>query len=271
MGRLAGRVAIVTGSSSGFGREIALTFAREGAKIVCSDIRRDPDPDGFEESADPTDKLIKDSGQEAIYVECDVANAEDVKVLVDTSVKSFGRMDIMVNNAGIYRSGYLMHEVPLEELELMLDINLKGTWHGCRHALTQFLHQGAGGKIINIVSTAGLRPYPLQSVYNTVKAAVANLTRSIALEYASANINVNGICPTACKTALFRPGIDDERVFNMIKNKIPMQRWGVSKDVADLALFLASDESNFITGTLIPLDGGETLSGSLISDFGVKL
>lgn len=260
MKRLNDKVAIVTGSSSGFGRAIATSFAAEGAKIVCSDIRREANPEGFENDLRiPTDEVIRNAGGEAVFVACDVTKSDDVKALFKAAVDAFGKLDVMVNNAGIYRGGKLFHEMTEEELDTCFNVNVRGTFLCSQEAVRQFLKQGRGGNIINIVSTAGLGGHPRQSVYNISKGAQANLTRCLAVEYGKDNIRVNGICPTYAKTALTRAFYEDKGFDAMFVESIPLKRWGEAKDVSDLALFLASDESGYIHGDLIKLDGGEQL------------
>lgn len=269
MGKLDGKVAIVTGSSSGFGRAIALAFANEGAKVVCSDIKREINQGGFEESTSPTDQVINDHGGQAIFVKCDVTKATEVKEMVQTTVKHFGKLDILVNNAGIYRGGNLMHKLTEEDLDACYNVNVKGVWNCCQFVITRFLEQGGGGKIVNIVSTAGLGGYPTQAPYNISKGAAANLTRTLAIEYGQYNINVNGICPTYCKTSLTRGLFENDDFRKKVEEKIPLGRWGEAEDVAKLAVFLSSDDSSFINGALIPIDGGETLCSFSNKDFGL--
>ena len=260
MKRLEGKVAIITGSSSGFGRAIALKFAAEGAKVVCSDIKKEADNKGFETDISmPTDVAICEAGGEALYVKCDVTRLKDVKFLVKAAVDMFGQLDIIVNNAGIFRGGKKVHEFTEEDLDACYNLNVKGTFFGAQEAVKQFLKQGKGGNIINIVSTAGLGGHPNQSVYNTSKGAAANLTRCLAIEYGQDQIRVNGICPTYAKTALTRALYEDKTFDKIFEESIPLKRWGESEDIANLALFLASDESSYIHGDLIKLDGGEQL------------
>jgi NAD(P)-dependent dehydrogenase (short-subunit alcohol dehydrogenase family) len=261
MERLKNKVAIITGSSSGFGRAIALRFGAEGARVVCSDLDKNPNPAGFEDDVTtPTDEKIRQTGGEAIYVTCDVTSANQVKELVKAAVDSFGKLDIMVNNAGVVRGGLLFHEFTEADLDACYNVNVKGTFLGSQEAVKQFLAQGTGGNIINIVSTAGLGGYPRQAPYNISKAAVANLTNSLAIEYGRSGIRTNGICPTFCKTSMARGIYSDAAFVKAIADSIPLGRWGEAKDVANMAVFLASDESEFIHGTLIPVDGGERLS-----------
>lgn len=259
-GRLAGKVAIITGASSGFGRGCAVAFAREGAKVVVGDLQEAPSSGGFEADAGHTTvEEIRAAGGEAIFQPCDVTNRPEVDALVKKAVEAYGRLDIMFNNAGIYRGGKLFHEFTEEELEACWTVNVKGTWHGCQEAVKQFIAQGDGGNVINLVSTAGLQGHPRQSVYNISKGAQANLTRCLAIEYGHLGIRVNGICPTYAKTALTRALFDDKDFDSFFTESIPLRRWGEVEDIANLAVFLASDESSYIHGDLIRVDGGETL------------
>lgn len=260
-GSLDGKVAVVTGASTGFGRGIAAILARNGAKIVVGDIAETAAAGNFDESPDLTTvELVRKLGSEGVFKRCDVSNHDDVTALVAEATARFGRLDIMVNNAGVYRGGSPMHTLADADLEACWNVLVKGTWNGCQEALKTFIAQGGRGNIINIVSTAGLRGHAMQAPYNMAKAAQANLTRCIALEYAGQGIRANGICPTYMKTAMSRPGFESE--FNdAVLSVIPQGRWGEVADVAQLALFLATDASDFINGALIPLDGGETLGG----------
>jgi NAD(P)-dependent dehydrogenase (short-subunit alcohol dehydrogenase family) len=260
MRRLKDRVAIVTGSSSGLGRAIAIKFASEGAKVVCSDIKKDPDLEGFEDDKGvSTDDAIRKEGGAAVFVSCDVTNSDQVKGLVKAAVDTFGRLDAMVNNAGVYRAGKPFHEFTENDLDVCLNVNVKGMFFGSQEAVKQFLKQGKGGNIINIISVAGLGAYPFQAPYNISKAAAANLTNSLAVEYGRNGIRVNGICPTFCKTSMTRSVHDDAGFSEAFVQQVPLGRWGEADDVADLAVFLASEESRFIHGDLIRVDGGQAM------------
>jgi NAD(P)-dependent dehydrogenase (short-subunit alcohol dehydrogenase family) len=260
MSRLNGKVAIVTGASSGFGRGIALSYAAEGAKVIVSDIHEEPNQGGFEGNAKLTTvAAIKEAGGEATYVSCNVTKQSEVANLVQEAVRVYGGLDVIVNNAGIYRAGKLAHEFSVEDLDACFDVNVRGTWFGCQEAIKVFLKQGRGGNIVNIVSTAGLQGHPKQSVYNISKGAAANLTRCLAIEYGHEKIRVNGICPTYAKTSLTRALFDDKDFDKAFTDVIPLKRWGEVEDIANLAIFLGSDESSYIHGDLIRIDGGETL------------
>ena len=262
---LTGRVAVVVGASSGFGRAIAVAFGRAGMKVVVGDITEQAAPGNFDEAAEfSTVALIRREGGEASYAACDVARAADANGLIDHAVQTFGRIDVVVNNAGVWRGG-VFHEVSEAAFDACADVLVRGSWLVSQAAIRQFLAQaseGAGGRrgnVINIVSTAGLKPHQGQPAYNVAKAAQANLTRCLALEYGREGIRANGICPTWMKTAMSRGGFENAATTEMVERVVPMGRWGEVDDVAELALYLASDASAFINGALIPLDGGETL------------
>lgn len=254
------KVAIVTGASSGFGRGISLALSEQGARIVVCDIQESPSIGGFETNANSTTvDEIRAKGGDAYFIHCDVTSQNDVKRMIAATIEHYGQLDIMVNNAGIYRGGKLAHEFDEDDLEACWRINVKGTWFCCQEAIKIFLKQGSGGNIINLVSTAGLQGHPNQSVYNISKGAQANLTRCFAIEYGQYGIRINGICPTYAKTALTRALFDDKDFDDFFVKSIPLGRWGEVSDIANLAVFLASDRSSYIHGDLIRLDGGETL------------
>lgn len=258
--KLENKIAIITGASSGFGRAIAEAYAREGAHVVVADLQEAPLRGGFEDAPQQTTvEAIASHGGKAHFVRCDVTRAADVDHLIAEAVATFGRLDIMFNNAGIYRGGKLFHEFDESDLDACFDVNVKGTWLGSKAAVKQFLKQGDGGVILNLVSTAGLQGHPKQSVYNISKGAQANLTRCLAIEYGRDGIRVAGICPTYAKTALTRALFDDKDFDTFFTESIPLKRWGEASDIASLAVFLASDDASYIHGALIPVDGGETL------------
>jgi NAD(P)-dependent dehydrogenase (short-subunit alcohol dehydrogenase family) len=264
-GRLHGKVVVMTGGASGFGRESALLFAQHGAAVVVADILEKPLAKGFEDDlGTPTADAITAKGGRAVYVNCDVTKKADTDAAVAAAVEHFGRLDVMFNNAGIYRGGQLMDEFTEADLDACFQVNVKGTFFGTQSAVEQFRKQEAGphnlrGNIVNLVSTAGLQGHPMQSVYNISKGAQANLTRCAAIEYGHEGIRVNGICPTYAKTAMTRDLFDDMAFMQDFIQSVPLKRWGEMEDVANLALFLASDESSYIHGDLVRIDGGETL------------
>ena len=237
-----------------------MAYAAQGAKVIVSDIHEEPNQGGFEDNPQlPTAAAIEKAGGQACYFACNVTKQAEVASLVEQTVKQYGGLDIMVNNAGIYRAGKLAHEFGVEDLDACWDVNVKGSWFGAQEAIKVFLKQGRGGNVINIVSTAGLQGHPKQSVYNISKGAAANMTRCLAIEYGQNKIRVNGICPTYAKTSLTRALFDDKDFDKTFTDMIPLKRWGEVDDIANLAVFLASDESSYIHGDLIRVDGGETL------------
>jgi NAD(P)-dependent dehydrogenase (short-subunit alcohol dehydrogenase family) len=260
MGRLQDKVAIVTGSSSGLGRAIAIGYAKEGAKVVCSDLQKNAKKEGFENNIDQdTDQIIKDMGCESIFVMCDVTKNKEVEDLVLQAVKAFGRLDIMVNNAGLITRALPLDQLDDSDWDITMGVNGKGVWNGCQQAIRQFLKQGDGGKIVNIASIGGLVALHNCAAYCASKGAVVNLTRQLAGDYAPNNINVNGICPSQAATAINRPLIEDYPEDKQATvDATPMGRWVEVEEIVGPAIFLASSEANFITGQLLAVDGGYT-------------
>lgn len=227
---------------------------------------------GFEADADlNTVDVINNTGGEAIFVKCDVSKKSDVEDLFKAAVERFGRVDIVAANAGIHRGGMLLHDMPEDYIDACLNINVKGAWFTSQEAVKQMLAQNSKGKIIITSSSSSISPAPMQAPYNISKAAVTGLAKSLAIEYGGAGINTNAICPTTCRTALAKNDLSNDNFKNLNIAVIPMGRLGESEDVANLALFLASDDSDFVNGANIPLDGGETLSSLTMVQCGVTL
>jgi 3-oxoacyl-[acyl-carrier protein] reductase len=250
--RLSGKVAIVTGGGSGFGEGIAKRFAEEGAKIVVNDI----DDDGGRRV---TAEIEKAHGQgSAIYVRGDVAKNDEVKALVDACVARFSHLDVMVNNAGISHRNMPMLDVPEAMVDKILAVNVKSIYLAALHVVPLFRRQGKGGSIINTASTAGLRPRPGLTVYNASKGAAVVMTKSMAVEFASDNIRVNALCPVAGETPLLGTfmGADTPENRAKFKASIPLGRLSTPRDIANAALYLASDDAEFITGIALEVDGG---------------
>lgn len=262
--RLEGKVAIVTGSSSGNGRAIALAFAREGAKVICSDINKSAREGGYEEDIHmDTDDIIRNEGGEAKFLKADVTKSDEVQALVDEAVASYGRLDIMVNNAGIFTGLHDIVEETEEQFDATMAVNTKGVWLGCKAAISQMLKQdvskgGSRGKIINIASIGGLVGLALEPAYCASKGAVVNLTRQLAVDYAPHRINVNAICPGFLRTAMVRPFLEDKELNKKLHDSSPWPRLGTAEDVAKVAVFLASDDSEMVTGSMLIVDGGFT-------------
>ena len=252
--RLSGKVAIVTGGGSGFGEGIAKRFAEEGAKIVVNDI---DDAGGTRVTAE----IEKAHGQgSALYVHADVAKDADVSAMVEACLARFGRLDILVNNAGISHRNMSMLEVPEDMVDKILAINVKAIYLAARHVVPLFRKQG-GGVIINTASTAGLRPRPGLTVYNASKGAAITMTKSMAVEFASDNIRVNALCPVAGETPLLATfmGADTPENRAKFKASIPLGRLSTPRDIANAALYLASDDAEFITGVALEVDGGRCI------------
>jgi NAD(P)-dependent dehydrogenase (short-subunit alcohol dehydrogenase family) len=240
--RLAGRVAIITGAGSGIGRATALRFAAEGAQVVVNDIDGDA-------AADTVDAVAERGGTAVAHV-CDVGVSANVDALVATAVERFGRLDVMHNNAGYGRPGRVA-DVDDHTFDEMLRVNLSGTMYGMRAALRVMIPQ-ASGSIINTASNAGFGAATDRASYGAAKAAVINLTKSAAVENGGHGIRVNAICPGPIETPAFRRFAPDLAYYAA---QIPLGRLGRAEDVAALALFLATDESAYISGVAIPIDG----------------
>ncbi|KAI1303497.1 NAD(P)-binding protein [Xylaria venustula] len=262
--RLSKKVAIVTGSSSGVGRAIALAYAREGAAVVCADLKQEARAEIAEEVDLSTDEAIKQQGGQAIFVKTDVSIAQDFENLVEKAVKEFGRLDILVNNAGIAMESQRIpagvHETPESVWDTTMAVNAKSVFLGSKYAIKQMLQQdklesGHGGWIINIASIYGLLAGTVIPSYAASKAAVVNLTRQVALDYAKHKIHCNCICPGYTQTAIFKHTIENVDSFDELQARHPLGL-GVPKDLAGAAVFLASDEAQWITGASLPVDGG---------------
>jgi 3-oxoacyl-[acyl-carrier protein] reductase len=244
MGKLNGKIALVTGGAQGIGRAIALALAREGARVAISDINL--------EKAKETCREIEALGKEALAVGGSVAEAKDAEAMVEKTVEAFGGLDILVNNAGITRDGILLR-MKEEDWDLVLDVNLKGAFH-CTKASLRALIKRKGGKIINIASVTGQMGNAGQANYAASKAGLLGLTKSAAREYASRNIQVNAVAPGFIDTAMSQAIPQKER--EMLIKAIPMERLGTPEDIAEAVLFLASPASDYITGQVVNVNGG---------------
>lgn len=261
--RLENQIAIVTGSSSGNGRAIALGLSAAGATIVCADLEKKARKEGYEKDLEiDTDDVIRKQGAKACFVRADVRSASEVENLVASTVSEFGRLDIMVNNAGVFPGLCTIVDQTEEQYDTVMSVNVKGVWLGCRYAIIQMLKQepletGSRGKIINISSVAGLIGIGLHPAYGPSKAAVINLTRRLAVTYGPQRINVNAVCPGLIPTAMTRPSSPDREEWHKRTLQItPWPRLGTSQDVAYCVQFLSSPEAEWITGVALPVDGG---------------
>jgi len=267
--RLEGKVAIVAGAGSigpgwGNGKATATVFAREGAKVVCADRNL--------EAAEETTSIIKGEGGEAFAIRTDVTSEDDLRVLVEATLKAYGRIDVLDNNVGIAEVGSVV-DLPLETWERVFRVNLTGCFLAMKHVIPvmqrQFAEGGQGGSIINISSIASIRhtgvPY---ASYGASKAAMNQLTRTTAAQYAPQKIRVNAVLPGLMKTPMVEHSAglaqtygkgDVAAMWAKRDSQVPMGHMGEAWDVAWAALFLASDEARYVTGIELPVDGGVTL------------
>jgi NAD(P)-dependent dehydrogenase (short-subunit alcohol dehydrogenase family) len=242
--RLEGKNAIVTGAGSGMGRAIAEAFAREGAMVLCADIS------GAQE------ETAASIGEQALPLQVDVSDAAHIQGMIATAEERFGRIDVLVNNAGISGDVAPFHEQADDAFERVLAVNLRGVFLGMKYGIAAMLKSG-GGSIVNMASVAGLVGAPTLSSYAAAKGGVVQLTRTAAIEYAQQGIRVNAICPGFVWTPLL-PFSDGSRVPPAEMPPppaTPMGRWGLDTEIAATAVFLASDEAGYLTGAALPVDG----------------
>jgi len=247
--RLNNKITLVTGAGSGFGRGIAARFAEEGAKVVVADIN--------EESAK---NVAGEIGDSAIAVVADVSKNSDVEAMIQQTVAQWGRLDILVNNAGTTHRNKPMTEVTEEEFDRIFAVNVKSVFLTARHGVPLMKEQGHG-IILNVASTAGLRPRPGLAWYNTSKGAMITATKAMAIELASFKIRVNAINPVAGETGMLHlfMGEDTPEKRAQFVSSIPWGRLSQPQDMANAALFLCSDEADMVTGTCMEVDGGRCI------------
>ena len=256
---LADQTALVTGASSGNGRAIAKAFADEGAAVVCADLIEDPREEGYEDQIDlSTPELIQEMGGEAVFIECDVTEREQIRSAIDTAIDEFGQLDIMVNNAGIFTRYVDITETTQEEWNKTITVNLTGVWNGTKEAVEQFIDQGNGGKVINIASIGGVVGLQNEPAYSAAKGGVVNFTRATALDCAEHEINVNAVCPGWISTAMTREYFEDEEFWEQLSESTPWPRLGVPEDVGNACVLLAGPRAEWITGHSLVVDGGYT-------------
>lgn len=253
MKRLEGRSAVVTGGASGIGRAIALKFAAEGARLVLTDLRRDP-----REGGEETVELIERAGGEVAFIEGDISRWDDIDRAVSTAVDLYGSLDIIVNNAAIGVSKPLL-DTSEEEWDRVMSVNAKGVFFGCKRAVQQMMAQDprddVRGRIVNISSQHGMICSPQDLAYGVGKAAVVYMTRQIASDYAEHGIVCNAVAPGKILTGKQGAAVDPA-ILEYSTTRTPWPRLGKPGDVANAVLFLASDEATYITGENLMVDGG---------------
>jgi NAD(P)-dependent dehydrogenase (short-subunit alcohol dehydrogenase family) len=250
MGRLDGKVAIVTGSGTGIGRAGATLFAKEGAEVVVADV----DPKGGEETA----RIIREAGGESIFVKTDMTEAAEVEKMVKATIDAYGKLDVLWNNAGVSGECVYLTEYKEEEWDRIVNINLKGVWLGMKYAIPQML-KNRRGSIVNSASLVATEGFLGFAGYSAAKGGVIALTRVAAAECVEHNIRVNWVVPNYILTPMVKAFLEGNPALKkQAKAAIPMHRMGEPKEVAQAALFLASDESSYTTGTGIFVDGGVT-------------
>ena len=249
--RLANKTAVITGAGSGMGKAMAEIFTREGARVLCADI------------SGAQDEVASGIGNGAIPLHVDVAQEADVANMIATAEREFGRVDIVVNNAGFGGGMAPLHAQTTESWDRIHGVNLRGVFFGMKYGVIAMLKTG-GGAIVNVTSASGIVGWKGHSVYGSAKAGVNQLTKAAALDYAPRNIRVNAVAPGTTWTGL----VPASRKFSEPPKGaprvpgIPMDRWGLASDIANAALFLASDEANYITGVILPVDGGYSIGYS---------
>ncbi|ESA36397.1 short-chain dehydrogenase reductase sdr [Leptolyngbya sp. Heron Island J] len=251
--RLDGKVSLITGAGSGIGRATANCFAQEGAIVVAVDVNAD--------AAQATEEAIEMAGGQCLGLGADVSDEEQVIGAIAATVKNFGRLDILFNNAGISVIKPIT-ETTEADLDKLLGVNLKGVFFGCKHGIVQMLTQG-GGIIINTASELGIVGQPLYSGYSATKGGVLALTRTLAAEWSAQNIRINAICPGPTDTPMIRAefNLSDDPVAEekAAVSTIPAGHLGKPEDIARVALFLATSDADFVHGAAIVADGGKTI------------
>lgn len=255
MNQLSGKVAVITGAASGMGKAAASLFSREGAHVVLADLN----VPGGEESA----RLASEAGQKCVFQRTDVSSEADVQALVARALSEFGRLDIMFNNAGIGGAVGPLEGIAVEDWDRTQAVCLRGVFLGIKHSIAPMRAAG-GGAIISTASIAGIDGYPNLHAYCAAKAGVINLTRSASIEFAADNIRINAIAPGGVSTPIVYGGLGGDKATaeQWLARAQPLPRAGQPEDIAQAALFLASDASSFVTGHTLVVDGGAT-SGAI--------
>ncbi|GAB3177925.1 glucose 1-dehydrogenase [Telluribacter humicola] len=246
--RFQDQVVVITGGASGVGRATALAFAGEGGRVVVADVA--------EEGGHATVEMVRQEGAEAMFITCDVAQPDQLQQLVSETVRTYGRLDVAINNAGVGGVFARTADVPAEEYHRVVNINLGGVFFGMQYQIRQMLRQG-GGCIVNVASLAGLRGFANCSIYTATKHAIVGLTKASSAEYARKNIRINAVCPTYTRSPLFEQLLELNPSYEeKFKLNIPMRRYGQPADTAQAILWLCDPRNTFVTGLALPIDGG---------------
>ena len=245
---LEGKVGLVTGGTSGIGRETAVLFAKAGAKVVVSGRR--------EREGEETIELVRAAGGDGLFVKADVSKAHEVEALVQRAVEKFGRLDIAFNNAGIEGVWVPIVRQSEEDWDRTIDINLKGVWLCLKFEIQQMLKQGGGGAIVNMASVVGLIGAAGAAAYSASKHGVLGLTKAAALETARSGIRINAVCPAAIETTMAERLYSAPAVHKYVLGCHPIGRFGTPAEIAEAVVWMCSDRASFMTGQALALDGG---------------
>jgi len=248
--RLIDKVAIITGGASGIGRATSILFSKEGAKVIVADISS--------EKGEETVEYIKNQGGEAIFIKTDVSKALEVEKMVKESVKAYGKLNILVNNAGIHDFGNVV-SMSEEKWDKVMDVNLKGIFLCSKYSIPEMIKAG-GGSIVNVSSMGGLGAFFNECAYCTSKAAVIALTKCMAIDFASYNIRVNCVCPGNTETQMVKGIFANSKEYEYAIQRTPLGRFAKPEEIANAILYLASDESSYITGSTLVIDGGSSIA-----------
>ena len=261
VGRLEGKIAVITGGASGMGKAMAELFTVEGAKVVIADISGKQD----EVAARLNERAINDRSNDkiAVAVHCDVSNEADVQAMIAAAEREFGRLDVLCNNAGFGGPMAPLAEQTLDTWNRVHDTNIKGAFLGMKYGILSMLKTG-GGSIVNTTSASGVVGWKHHGLYGSAKAGVNTLTKATALDYSDRGIRVNAVAPGTMWTGLVEASAThaEPPADYPVLAGIPMGRWGLARDIAYAALYFASDESAYVTGTVLPVDGGYSIGFS---------